>query len=115
MGRKMLTLKQEQSLQCAKRRLLMHRSTCRHSLIQQFEFLCFTHIKYVHFNVTDTFPSGLLLFLVKAALMLLCGFLFILQWVVMIHMTGGALLVISQSYCALRLTFYILLDSIQRF
>lgn len=57
-------------------------------------------------------PSGLLLFLVKAAVMMLCGFLFILHWVVMTQMTEGALLVISQSYCAQRLKFYILLDSI---
>lgn len=43
---------------------------------------------------------------------MLCGFLFILRWVVMTQMTEGALLVISQSYCAHMLLFYILLDSI---
>lgn len=104
--------KQEQSLQCVKQWLLMHRSTRRCSLIQLFEFRRFTDVKYAHVNVIGTLPSGLLLFLVKAAVMMLCGFLFILRWVVMTQMTEGALLVISQSYCAQRLKFYILLDSI---
>lgn len=90
----------------------MHRSTCRCSLILYFEFLCFTDVKHVHFNVSNTFPSGLFLFLVKAAVMILCGFLFMLNWVVTAQMTEGALLVSSQRYCAQRLKFYILLDSI---
>lgn len=64
----------------------------------------------MHFKVSETFPSGLFLFLVRAAVMMLCGFLFILS--VMTQTTEGALLVISQNDCAQRLKFSLVLDSI---
>lgn len=66
----------------------------------------------MHFKVSETFPSGLFLFLVRAAVMMLCGFLFILRWIVMTQTTEGALLVISQNHCAQRLKFSLVLDSI---
>lgn len=84
----------------------------RCSLVQQFGFLCFTEVKYVHFKVSETFPSALFLFLLTTAVMMLCGFLFILHGIVMTQTTEGALPVISQSYCARRLKFSLVLDSI---